>query len=89
MLIYRRPVCLFQQPIAVLVFMDPVNTGQKNFDHCPIVGMLLQRVKRVCQFLFSFEFDEKKLITPKADMKNQSLCKKYKINLSFLHSIIY
>ena len=32
-LLNRRPMCIFHQPMVVLMFMDPVITVQKKFDH--------------------------------------------------------
>ena len=32
-LLNRRPMCLFLQPMPVLIFMDPVITVQRKFDH--------------------------------------------------------
>ena len=61
--IYRRLVRLFHQPIGVLIFMDPVNTFQNNFDHCrrSVACRLVKKIKphkltsNVCQVTFSFQ----------------------------------
>ena len=46
-LLNRRPMCAFHQSMAVLMFMDPVITVQKNFDHFYRSGarLLVQLVK--------------------------------------------
>ena len=46
-LLNRRPLCLFHQPMAILMFRDPVITLQKNFDHYYRSGarLLVQRVR--------------------------------------------
>ena len=64
-LLNRRHMCLFHQPMAILLFRDPVITVQKNFDHYYRSGirLLAQRVKshkltsNACQVTFSFKFD--------------------------------
>ena len=59
-LLNRRPLCLFHQPMAVLMLRDPVITLQKNFDpfYCSGARLLVQRVKshkltsNACQVTF-------------------------------------
>ena len=58
-------MCLFHQPMAVLMFRDPVITVQKNFDQYYRSGarLLVQRVKShkrrqtLVKPLLSFKFD--------------------------------
>ena len=60
MLLNCRPMCLFHQPMAVLMFRGPVITVQKNFDHYYRSGarLLVQMVKthklttNACQVTF-------------------------------------
>ena len=58
----KRPMCLFHQPMAVLMFRDPDITAQKNFGHFyrPVARLLVhvQTVKshkltsNACQVTF-------------------------------------